>query len=162
MDTAEQSRREAELLRELLAVADRACPACGYSLRGLTGSACPECGQELRLAVGLAEPATAPLLAAGIGLSACGIIAAFSVLGTIGISLWEGEWPPQRALRFMLLVPLLMMAVDAGVVLRFLSVRGRSRFIARPPGARWVFAMGCWAFSVAVVVGWIAWAINAS
>lgn len=61
-----------ELLEQYLANRDELCPACGYNLRGLTGTHCPECGDELRLHVGLVEPKKAAFFTGLIGLSAGG------------------------------------------------------------------------------------------
>jgi hypothetical protein len=39
------------ILRDFLAERDVRCPACDYSLRGLTGSSCPECSSPIRLTI---------------------------------------------------------------------------------------------------------------
>ena len=44
MDAEHASIRGGKGLRGRLAVADLACPECGYNLRGSTSVACPECG----------------------------------------------------------------------------------------------------------------------
>lgn len=61
--------RHADLLLELLAREDVACPNCGYNLRGLTSDRCPECHQALTVRVALTEPTLAPFLFGLIGLA---------------------------------------------------------------------------------------------
>lgn len=49
-----------DLLLRFVSDRDAACPACGYSLRGLTTARCPECAGKLFLSVGSENLALGP------------------------------------------------------------------------------------------------------
>ncbi|GIK19747.1 MAG: hypothetical protein DYG93_09035 [Leptolyngbya sp. PLA2] len=124
--------QEADRLREFLAERDEPCPSCGYNLRGLAGRACPECGLGLTLRVGLAEPATGTLIATIVGL-ALGVGWSFSFLALmVGISLWEGSWPPGIAF----VVPIATLIVLGAQLLFLARAKGRAVFRRRTPAER--------------------------
>lgn len=127
-------------LRDYLVQRDVPCPACGYSLLGLTSDRCPECAEQLRLSVGLAAPHVGLLLAGTIGLAAG---AGFSVL--------VGCWGLAEGADFRDLLPLLIGAGGGGLGLLY-WVRKRAWVRQRPAPERAVLVAACWVFSVVIAV----------
>ena len=135
----------AEFLRAFLAQRDVACPGCAYNLRDLQGQRCPECGNELTLAVGLAEPKQAAGIAGLVGLTAgagmSGLLLAYIVIrATVFHDAFSG------ASKFILLT-FIGFAVESVAVWIWLRNWSRLRRLENRP--RWVFALACWALTLA-------------
>jgi hypothetical protein len=86
-----------EISRLLGFVADRdePCPACGYSLRGLTRPICPECGASLTLRVGSPQLRVGAWVLAivsfALALGFDGVVAALLIVAIVasGPTQWE-------------------------------------------------------------------------
>jgi hypothetical protein len=81
-------------LIEFLADRDVACPNCGYSLHGLTGSSCPECNQGLVLGVAMSEPRMGVLMGTLAAVFGMGVAGGVFVLVMLGFSMHYGGFPP--------------------------------------------------------------------
>lgn len=130
-------------LVEYLAERDEPCPACGYSLRGLTGEACPECGETLRLRVGIVEPRVGLFVTGLVGLAAGagfhGVIAVFGVI----YGLMYGQHMQSRDVWMLALYVGLCVIGAAGIAA---WVRGRGWVRRRSRLGRAVLVGACWGY----------------
>jgi len=149
---------DTELLRRFLKSRDAACPACGYSLRGLQQPSCPECNNPLALTVSLAEPRTALLLWAIIPCAAVGglalLFAAFVItfiaterVPRAGEFFWLAIYPPCAAA--VLLTPVIFL----------MTRRGQRWFATSPRGRAVLVTRGLGALAAAVLAVWTVWLV---
>lgn len=127
------------MLRTFLAEHDEPCPACGYSLRGLTGETCPECGEALRLRVGMVEPRLGFFVSGLVGLASGAGFHGFVLIWAVWVLLFNGGGPEPRDI-VLLLVGLLSCGVGLGVWLR-----ARRRLRHASVEVRRLCLAACWA-----------------
>jgi len=149
---------DTELLRRFLKSRDAACPACGYSLRGLQQPSCPECNNPLSLTVSLAEPRTALLLWAmlpcaavgGLALLFAGFVATFMLTERVpraGEFFWLAIYPPCAAA--VLLTPVIFL----------MTKRGQRWFATSPRGRAVLVTQGLGTLAAIVLAVWTVWLV---
>ena len=129
----------------------RACPACGYDLRGIIGAVCPECGREqtsVRATFRTAYWNVPPFY-----IGAVGLIAAFApALYAAGVILTAANFDftgADLADRFNLFI---LIAWGAGLVsLGIAWINWSGTMAAWPRLKHWLVAAACWLLPAAGV-----------
>ncbi len=127
-------------LRVFVEQTDARCPACAYSLSGLTGETCPECGVSLRLSLVRSGRGWAwihGVIGLGLGL---GLMVVVLIAMTWNIVL--GAWHREPMAAAVVGVCLLACALQALLL---------ARWIARSENPSPGRAMGAWGITTGVL-----------
>lgn len=133
---------DAQILRELVARTDAACPACRGRLAPLESDRCPSCSEPLTVGLGLVDPASRHLIAGALPLAL-----GFGFNASLGAIILAQA----RGVEWRRVVPVY---IGAGVTLIALILwyRKRARIRVYAPFERRCAVAFCWLLALAFPV----------